>query len=47
MQNSTGTLENNLMVSYKAKHISYDPTMSVLETDPIEMKTYAHTTSYS
>lgn len=45
MQSGQGTPGNNLIVSYKAKHIPYDPAILLPGICPTEMKPYVHTKS--
>lgn len=42
MQIGAVLLENSSAVSYKAKHIPYDPAVPRLQIYPVEMKVYAH-----
>ena len=44
MQNGTATVEDNSVVSHKAKiHLPFDPAIAILGTDSKELKTYVHT----
>ena len=44
MQKGTATVEDNSVVSHKAKiHLPFDPAIAILGTDSKELKTYVHT----